>query len=217
MNRRINSGRIADPKTTIADRAGSRRPVKSAACSMRNAGVRGGIMERQHSGTCRPIDSGRVLQLAMRSVSSPSRHWAICSGVDRSRPKHRSGDAVRSRTVDSSPRSVGPLSRIRSIRPSRSARTCSARVGEMRFERLALGRPEAVLRARSSPGRLAAGTRSRPCRGRRSHVGDQGRPGQNERQGAGPEPVGQPSGGLGPESRRTAVPARLLARARSAD
>ena len=51
----------------------------------------------------------------------------------------RQGERVRSRTVDSRPKVVGPLSRIRSILPSRSDRTCSARVGESRFERLALG------------------------------------------------------------------------------
>ena len=46
---------------------------------------------------------------------------------------------VKSRTVDSRPMAVGPLSMIRSIRPSRSASTCSARVGEIRFDRFALG------------------------------------------------------------------------------
>ena len=34
---------------------------------------------------------------------------------------------------------VGPLSMTRSIRPSRSASTCSARVGEIRFDEFALG------------------------------------------------------------------------------
>ena len=41
--------------------------------------------------------------------------------------------------MDSRPTSVGPLSMTRSIRPSRSARTCSARVGDSRFDRFALG------------------------------------------------------------------------------
>ncbi len=68
---------------------------------------------------------------------------------------------VRSRTVDSRPIAVGPLSMIRSIRPSRSARTCSARVGDSRFDRLALGaeigRPKRSIRPRAT---LPAGTRT---------------------------------------------------------
>ena len=44
-----------------------------------------------------------------------------------------------SSTVDSTPTGVGPPSRINSMRPSRSSRTCPARVGLGRPERFAEG------------------------------------------------------------------------------
>src|SRR5579875_3901042 len=49
------------------------------------------------------------------------------------------GVRVRSRIVDSTPTFVGPASSSRSIRPARSASTCSAVVGLVWVKRLALG------------------------------------------------------------------------------
>src|SRR6266446_6324168 len=64
------------------------------------------------------------------------------------------GSVVMSRTVDSTPTGVGPPSRISSMRPSRSSRTCSARVGLGHPERLAdgaaMGRPLASISARAT-------------------------------------------------------------------
>ena len=92
---------------------------------------------------------------------------AISSGPIGPGRRMRKGERVRSRTVDSRPKEVGPLSRIRSIRPSRSDRTCSARVGESRFERLALGAasgwPTRSIRPRATGGSgTLSATVSRP-------------------------------------------------------
>ena len=98
-------------------------------------------------GGCNLVEASQALRDLFRS--------------DRAGAKDAQGEPVRSRTVDSRPTAVGPLSRIRSIRPSRSARTCSARVGESRFDRLALGAasgwPARSIRPRATGG---SGTRS---------------------------------------------------------
>ena len=102
--------------------------------------------------------------------------------------------SVRSRTVDSRPTAVGPLSMIRSIRPSRSARTCSARVGESRFDRFALGAaigwPDAFDQAASDrPGGAPHARRSSlPAVTMSGMMADAV---EDERQRAGPEPRGQ--------------------------
>ncbi len=60
-------------------------------------------------------------------------------GGDRAGRSSRGGSVVRSRTVDSMPTGLRPASRIKSTLPSRSFSTCSAIVGDTRFERFALG------------------------------------------------------------------------------
>ena len=106
----------------------------------------------------------------------------------------RGTDMVRSSTVDSRPTTVGPLSMIRSMRPSRSASTWSARVGESRFARFALGA------AIGWPGPFdeAACDLARRERARatvsmtgRHDVGDDRRPVEDERERPRPESCGQ--------------------------
>ena len=110
------------------------------------------------------------------------------------------GSAVGSITVDSTPTSHAPASRMASMRPSRSARTCSAVVGLVCPKRLALGAatgtPAAAIRA------MATG-----CEGSRSPAFS--RPAvqtsgilrvarQQHRQRAGPEGFGKTFGSLRP-------------------
>ena len=112
----------------------------------------------------------------------------------------RGGSLVRSRTVDSRPTAVGPLSMIRSIRPSRSARTCSARVGESRFDRLALGAAIGWPRPfDEAAGDLPGGTPHADRRlAGRHQVGDDRGPVQDERERTRPEPSGQGFRVVGP-------------------
>ena len=72
--------------------------------------------------------------------------------------------------VDSRPTGVGPPSRIRSTRPSRSASTCCAVVGETWPERLAEGATIGLPNAASSVARdrMRPARAPRWCRGRRS-------------------------------------------------
>jgi hypothetical protein len=53
--------------------------------------------------------------------------------------KRRGGELARSSTEDSMPTFDGPPSTMRGMRPPKSFRTCSALVGEIWLERLALG------------------------------------------------------------------------------
>ena len=107
---------------------------------------------------------------------------------------------VKSRTVDSRPIDVGPLSMTRSISPSRSASTWSARVGEIRFDRFALG----AAMGWSDSLDQAAGHRADRCpqgdgvRPGGDHVGDDGATIEHQRERARPEASGQPLGVLGP-------------------
>ena len=68
---------------------------------------------------------------------------------------------VRSTTVDSIPTSHAPPSRINGIWPLSCSATCCARVGETRFERLALGA------ARGKPHRVST-SRIKGCAGQRT-------------------------------------------------
>ena len=75
---------------------------------------------------------------------------------DRARSKDPQGGAGRVEDRRLQAEGSGPAVRIRSILPSRSHRTCSARVGESRFERLAVGAasgwPTRSIRPRRSGG-----------------------------------------------------------------
>ena len=146
--------------------------------------------------------------------------WAISSGPIGPGRRMRKGERVRSRTVDSRPRVVGPLSRIRSIRPSRSARTCSARVGESRFERLALGAasgwPSRSIKPRATGGRRDSQRDRLPAAG--DDVGNQARPrGRTSVSGPGQNRPARRSGGFGPVGGALLAPGRFLPRGRSGD
>ena len=140
-----------------------------------------------------PADqSWSVPPAANSTVSSPSRHSRDLFGRHGSRPKH---SRRRSRQVEDGrfQAEVGRPAVEDQVDPAvQVGQDVLGRVGETRFERLALG-------AASGSGVLdqAAGD----ARGRHSHatvslagrheVGDQGRSGQDEGQWSGPEPLGQ--------------------------
>ena len=113
------------------------------------------------------------------------------------------GSEVRSSTVDSRPTAVGPLSRIRSIRPERSLATCAAEVGEIPSDRLALGRgdrpPEACDQVARDHRPGDAERDRRPARG--DDVGDAVSLGQDEGERPRPEALRQPLGQVGPGGR----------------
>ena len=96
------------------------------------------IVDRHLSRAGWPID--RVGEGRARPTECPPEHCFQFARLEIGPGRSSRGTGVvRSRTVDSRPRAVGPLSMIRSMRPSRSASTWSARVGESRFARFALG------------------------------------------------------------------------------